>query len=139
MPAISAGCLHDCEEKLVDTSTYHTLPRLSEHRDPFDRMLFHQCIRMRASLVTRDTRLGCYEPYGLARIWQTRRGAGRVRWDDANAVPVRSASALKSRASPVGASDGGEPETCAPASSASCSIVRVVKRTIAAAPARAPP
>ena len=50
-------------------STYHTLPRMSEHRDPFDRMLVHQCIRLRASLVTRDTRLECYEPYGLACIW----------------------------------------------------------------------
>ena len=52
-----------------DASTYHTLPRMPEHRDPFDRMLVHQCIRMRASLVTRDARLACYEPYGLARIW----------------------------------------------------------------------
>ena len=52
-----------------DASTYHTLPRLSEHRDPFDRMLVQQCIRMRAGLVTRDVRLACCEPYGLARIW----------------------------------------------------------------------
>ena len=52
-----------------DAATYHTLPRTVEHRDPFDRMLVHQCIRMRASLVTRDARLACYEPYGLARIW----------------------------------------------------------------------
>ena len=50
-------------------STYHTLPRIAEHRDPFDRMLVHQCIRMRASLVTRGTRLAYYEPYGLACIW----------------------------------------------------------------------
>lgn len=52
-----------------DAATYHALPRVVEHRDPFDRMLVHQCIRMRASLVTRDARLACYEPYGLARIW----------------------------------------------------------------------
>ena len=50
-------------------STYHTLPRIAEHRDPFDRMLVHQCIRLRAHLVTRDTRLVHYEAYGLARIW----------------------------------------------------------------------
>ena len=50
-------------------STYHALPRITEHRDPFDRMLIHQCLRSRASLVTRDTRLARYEPYGLARIW----------------------------------------------------------------------
>ena len=52
-----------------DASSYHTLPRMVEHRDPFDRMLVHQCIRMRASLLTRDTRLACYEPYGLVRVW----------------------------------------------------------------------
>ena len=52
-----------------DASTYHTLPRVVDHRDPFDRMLVHQCIRMRASLVTRDARLACYDPYGLARLW----------------------------------------------------------------------
>ena len=52
-----------------DASTYHTLPRMAEHRDPFDRMLVHQCIRIRASLVTRDARLACYEPYGLACVW----------------------------------------------------------------------
>ena len=53
----------------ADASTYHMLPRMVEHRDPFDRMLVHQCIRMRAILVTRDARLACYEPYGLARFW----------------------------------------------------------------------
>lgn len=50
-------------------STYHALPRITEHRDPFDRMLVHQCLRLRASLVTRDARLARYEPYGLACIW----------------------------------------------------------------------
>ena len=52
-----------------DASSYHTLPRIVEHRDPFDRMLVHQCVRMRASLVTRDARLACYAPYGLVLIW----------------------------------------------------------------------
>ncbi len=50
-------------------STYHTLPRIAEHRDPFGRMPVHQCIRMRAILITRDTRLAHYEPHGLARAW----------------------------------------------------------------------
>ena len=52
-----------------DASTCLTLPRMVEHRDPFDRMLVHQCIRMRASLVTRDVRLVRYEPHGLACVW----------------------------------------------------------------------
>ena len=50
-------------------STYHTLHRIAEHRDPFDRLLVHQCIRQRATLVTRDSRLAHYESYGLARPW----------------------------------------------------------------------
>ena len=52
-----------------DASTYHTFPRAVDHRDPFDRMLVHQCIHMRAILVTRDARLACYEPHGLVRAW----------------------------------------------------------------------
>ena len=52
-----------------DASTYHTLPRMVEHRDPFDRMLVHQCVRMRANLISRDVRLTSYEPHGLKRIW----------------------------------------------------------------------
>ena len=53
----------------ASATTYHTLPRVAEHRDPFDRMLVHQCIRQRATLVTGDSRLALYEPYGLARTW----------------------------------------------------------------------
>ena len=53
----------------ADASTYHTLPRMAEHRDPFDRMLVHQCIRMRAHLISRDARMECYKPYGLGCIW----------------------------------------------------------------------
>ena len=57
------------EVTATDASTYHMLPRLADHRDPFDRMLVHQCIRRRAALVSHDTRLSLYEPYGLARVW----------------------------------------------------------------------
>ena len=46
----------------ASATTYHTLPRVAEHRDPFDRMLVHQCIRQRATLVTGDSRLAHYEP-----------------------------------------------------------------------------
>ena len=53
----------------TDASTYHMLPRPTDHRDPFDRMLAHQCIRRGAALVSRDTRLSLHEPYGLVRIW----------------------------------------------------------------------
>lgn len=53
----------------ADASSYHTLPRATEHRDPFDRMLVHQSIRMRANLLSRDARLACYEPHGLKRVW----------------------------------------------------------------------
>ena len=52
-----------------DASTYHTLPRTVEHRDPFDRMLVHQCVRMRGHLISRDARMARYESHGLRRIW----------------------------------------------------------------------
>ena len=70
---IPAHCEHLGVEMVwldpANASTYHTLPRVAEHRDPFDRMLVHQCIRMRASLLSRDVRLAHYEPYGFKRVW----------------------------------------------------------------------
>lgn len=53
----------------ADASTYHWLPRVSVHRDPFDRMLVHQCIRMRTTLVSRDARMKHYRTHGLEQVW----------------------------------------------------------------------
>lgn len=53
----------------VEASTYHNLKQFQEHKDPFDRMLIHQCIRMKATLLSRDGRMTLYKKYGLSCIW----------------------------------------------------------------------
>lgn len=52
-----------------DASSYHVLPRVDTHRDPFDRMLVHQCIRGDLTLVSRDARMRHYRAHGLRHIW----------------------------------------------------------------------
>ncbi len=51
-----------------DAASFHELPRL-EHRDPFDRLLVWQAIRNSFALVSRDTKLRCYERHGLKLVW----------------------------------------------------------------------
>jgi len=50
-------------------STYHLLRKSEHHRDPFDRMLVHQCIREKMALVSRDARMRSYEDQGLICVW----------------------------------------------------------------------
>lgn len=50
-------------------STFHLLPRLERHRDPFDRMLVWQAIRGQMPLVSRDRIMSAYEACGLSVIW----------------------------------------------------------------------
>jgi PIN domain nuclease of toxin-antitoxin system len=45
------------------------LPRLPEHRDPFDRMLVWQAIRERWTLVSRDGAMAPYAAHGLELLW----------------------------------------------------------------------
>lgn len=53
----------------ADAASYHILPRVGAHRDPFDRMLVHQCIRGNLILVSRDGRIGSYRSHGLRQVW----------------------------------------------------------------------
>jgi PIN domain nuclease of toxin-antitoxin system len=50
-------------------STFHQLPRIGKHRDPFDRMLVWQGIREDLVLVSRDRAMGAYEACGLSLLW----------------------------------------------------------------------
>ena len=52
-----------------DAASYHVLPRIDAHRDPFDRMLVHQCIRGDLILVSRDRRMRSYSSHGLRQVW----------------------------------------------------------------------
>ena len=52
-----------------DAASYHILPRIEAHRDLFDRILVHQCIRGDLVTVSRDGRMRSYRPRGLRRVW----------------------------------------------------------------------
>lgn len=51
-----------------DAGSFHRLPRLG-HKDPFDRMLVHQAIRLRHVLISADPDLAQYAPQGLRLLW----------------------------------------------------------------------
>ena len=53
----------------AEASTFHTLPRVVRHKDPFDRLLIHQCISLKMILVSRDPCLPDYREYGLKYLW----------------------------------------------------------------------
>jgi len=54
----------------ADTAcTFHQLPRIGNHRDPFDRMLVWQAIREELVLVSRDRAMSAYEASGLSLVW----------------------------------------------------------------------
>ena len=50
-------------------SAFHQLPRIGEHRDPFDRMLVWQAIRESMVLVSRDRAMSAYQVCGLSLLW----------------------------------------------------------------------
>lgn len=50
-------------------STFHQLPRIGKHRDPFDRMLVWQAIREDLVLISRDRAMEAYEACGLSLVW----------------------------------------------------------------------
>jgi PIN domain nuclease of toxin-antitoxin system len=51
---------------LAETAaTFHLLPRIPQHKDPFDRMLVWMAIRENFVFVSRDGHLGEYIPFGL--------------------------------------------------------------------------
>jgi PIN domain nuclease of toxin-antitoxin system len=51
-----------------EAASFHGLAR-EGHKDPFDRMLVHQAIRHRKTLVSADTALQIYAPHGLKLLW----------------------------------------------------------------------
>ena len=53
----------------VEASTCYKLKKYENHKDPFDRMLIHQCIQMKMILLSRDERMSLYKKQGLKCIW----------------------------------------------------------------------
>ncbi len=51
-----------------DYATYHNLPMLHKHRDPFDRMLIHTAIRRNIPILSCDSHFDQYRQFGLKLI-----------------------------------------------------------------------
>lgn len=49
-------------------ATFHELPGAA-HRDPFDRLLVSQAIRLKLTLISGDRALDVYRGAGLRRFW----------------------------------------------------------------------
>ena len=49
--------------------SYFNLPNYEEHKDPFDRMLIHQCIKNSYTLISRDDKMEIYKRDGLDYVW----------------------------------------------------------------------
>ncbi len=52
------------ELKSYDMLDFHTLTQTT-HKDPFDRMLVWQAIKNNLTLLSKDSKLEVYKPYGL--------------------------------------------------------------------------
>jgi len=49
----------------IEIATYHKLPSVPNHKDPFDRMLIWQCIKNNYTLMSRDKKFEVYIEFGL--------------------------------------------------------------------------
>ena len=69
---VDAAAAHRCELLPLTAqvaSTFHHLPLLGRHRDPFDRMLVWQAIQHHLTLVSRDRAMEAYQTEGLKILW----------------------------------------------------------------------
>lgn len=70
MPRFAADAGFAVAPLAADTAaTLDRLPRLTDHRDPFDRMLVWTAIRQDLHLVSRDGKIAAYESVGLRICW----------------------------------------------------------------------
>ena len=51
-----------------DMASFHALPRTA-HKDPFDRMIIWQAIRLGRTLVSKDGQFVAYQDHGLKVLW----------------------------------------------------------------------
>jgi len=55
--------------KPLEVLGFLKLPKIKNHKDPFDRMLIYQCIANNYTLVSKDAKMTIYHEYGLKCIW----------------------------------------------------------------------
>jgi len=53
----------------LESSSFHRLPKVKGHRDPFDRMLIWQSITRGMTLISSDTSFDAYRSFGLRLLW----------------------------------------------------------------------
>ena len=53
----------------TDAATFHHLPRMEQHKDPFDRLIIWQAISRKMALISGDCSFGAYRKLGLKVIW----------------------------------------------------------------------
>ena len=51
-----------------DMASFHALPKTA-HKDPFDRMIIWQAIRLGRTLVSKDDQFASYQDHGLKVMW----------------------------------------------------------------------
>ena len=51
------------------SASYHLLPYLGQHKDPFDRMLIWQAIQEQFVLISKDENVKQYKTVGLKLLW----------------------------------------------------------------------
>ena len=57
--------LKDITPSPEQLSTYHLLPKIKDHNDPFDRMIIWLAIQSGMTLLSSDRKFGDYKPHGL--------------------------------------------------------------------------
>ena len=53
----------------IDALNSFVLPQKEKHKDPFDRILIHLCIKYGYVFVSKDSKIGVYRKDGLKFIW----------------------------------------------------------------------
>lgn len=52
-----------------EASSYHQLPAIGDHRDPFDKMLMRQALKLDLTLISKDRSMTPYRSIGLKLLW----------------------------------------------------------------------
>jgi PIN domain nuclease of toxin-antitoxin system len=60
--------LKDITPSSKQWSTYYLLPKIKDHKDPFDRMIIWLAIQSDMTLLSSDSMFGEYKPHGLSVI-----------------------------------------------------------------------
>lgn len=58
--------LHIADITADEFAGFYQLPLIEEHKDPFDRIIIWQCILRKELLVSHDSKLASYVPFGLS-------------------------------------------------------------------------